>query len=53
MSGGVPGPRSFVAGHSGVVSCVLMFHDLADLDVCVAGFSFPNACIPYQAKPKC
>jgi len=50
MSGGVPGTRSFVAGHSGVVSSVLMCHELAALDVCVGGYSFPNAAVPSQAK---
>jgi len=52
MSGGAPGPRSFVAGHSGVVSSVLTCHELAAHDVCVAGYSFPNACRdkPSQAK---
>jgi len=48
MSGGAPGPRGFVAGHSGVVSSVLMCHELAAHDVSVAGYSFPKA---IQAKP--
>jgi len=53
MSRGAPGPRSFMAGHSGVVSSVLMCHEMAAHDVCVAGYSFPNAfrAKPSQAKP--
>jgi len=43
MSGGVPVTRAFVAGHSGIVSSALMFPEFAALDVCVAGYSFPNA----------
>jgi len=37
-SGGVPGPRGYVAGQSGVVSSVLMSPFL----MCVAGYSFLN-----------
>jgi len=37
-SGGVPGPRGYVAGQSGIVSSVLMSPFL----MCVAGYSFPN-----------
>jgi len=36
--GGVSGPRGYVAGHSGVVSSVLISPFL----MCVAGYSFQN-----------
>jgi len=53
VCGGVPGPWGFVAGPSGVVSSVLMCRELGALDGCVAGYSFPNACLskPSQAYP--
>ena len=51
MSGGVPDPRGYVAGHSGVVSSVFMCPELAALDACepVAPFRMSSKVKPSQS----